>query len=137
MIVILPSPYDKYVFCDETQTLYSIKTKKVNKITSYISQTTKKLFWNVVTDRYNTQPLHIDEILKFIEQGVCEPYNDNSSEKRFIAIIEKDSIQKILVNSSNELLNKEVLTYIKNGYTASLYEKLGDYKYVPESVEII
>lgn len=134
MMLVLPSPYDKYVFCTETQTLYSIKTKKVNKITSYISQSTKRKYWNVTPSKYGVCMLHLEEILKYISSNRCTIYENKSPDNRFIAILLKDDKEVILTNSSNELLNIEVMTYLRQGFTASLYEKVGDYRLVPETI---
>lgn len=136
MMTVLPAPYEKYVYCSDTENVYSTKTSKFTKIIASFNGKQQKC-WNLTSTalRYHTVRLSIEDITKLLPNGT--PYNTNNGGIEYMAMaFSKDGKQAptIITNTIKELLDREVLTYVRSGYDVKLYTLVGSYKLIPESL---
>lgn len=134
MMTALPAPYERYVYCSDTESLFSTKTYKFTKLVPAYNARQQKC-WNVSTSKYNTVRIIIDDVIKMLPRGI--PYNANNGGIEYMAIAySKDGKQEpqIVTNTVKELLDRDVLKYVRHGYDVRLYTFVGTYKIIPESL---
>lgn len=136
MMTALPAPYERYVYCSDTENLYSTKTSKFTKLVASYNAKQQKC-WTIVSSlsKYSGTRLSIEDIIKLLPNGT--PYNTNNGGIEYMAMaFSKDGKQEpqFVTNTVKELLDRDVLKYVRHGYDVKLYTLVGTYKIIPESL---
>lgn len=130
---ILPPPYDKYVFDIDTIDLYSLKTKHFNKIKRTINSSGEYCWQVIVNSRYHTETLTCTNALKLYENG--KEYKEDNEEK-FILKVEGNNTVQTFYYSLMSKLNADAMYYIKQGCIVKFYKLEGEFKLIPEKLEL-